>query len=273
MLDGGSAVVALEAMPGSLRPAALVYLLWFSAAAAGGPGPTLDYRLRIDREPALGTTAEAVVGGPLYLEQSLPELPIARLAAEAVVTAGGERWPAGKVLWATRLESQRWFCDPARNQPRLDSGLTVPRAGAAADRHLCVRDADEDGAFDRVSARGYEPPERFAPVAYELAVCEPVGPFQGKAFRRHLVYLGAGAGRLRVAYIESVEEVGAPASYGELDLALEESPDGPPEIGLRGVRIQVLELPGAPEGRIRYRVTRGFGESGAEAGQGSRPVS
>jgi hypothetical protein len=220
------------------------------AAPALPQGEPISLR-RSGASPAIGASAHAVQGEPIYTELEILVQRAARLLEDAVV---GPRVTLAKgtvLLGFAERDVQRfcrldpdhrtlgireptWVCLIPGENGRFVARYLVPDGKPAGRR----RNLDKAVRFE-----GTEVPMPAA-AATELSA-------EG-LFRKEIVFQGAAGGVLRLLYREHYGD-GRPALSQELTYDL--VPDGPLTVAVKAARIEVLQA--GNEG-IQYRVIQGF---------------
>lgn len=210
----------------------------FASAADG-----LMFTNRTEATPPIGEQADAGVGRAVYTETEYPVQVFARLLEDVTVTAKGHVLERGTLLQGEIFRGRPLYC-----------AMELYQAGPWRVRVLCLMDPDLDSRFEGLHLVDYQPPRKYPlDVPYET-VQVPASSAGGRSVKREIVYLGSGAGVLRLGYREYVNNLAREAFAQEASYDLEE---GVTEVAFNGARIEVLE---ANNTAIRYRVIEGFAD-------------
>ena len=189
--------------------------------------------------PSINTPSVARVGEALYQESDyeltvgfIPESWQLESSIDDNAGVSGFEFPAGTELDKSKGTS---FC--VRNEP-----------------HKCFHDDDEDGDFDRITARPgiikYKQ-TLMAPLPYRYVESRSETRMSGGSFKKELVYLGVSERTLRVLYREYADNLARAAFTQELTYPVM---PGKSAIAFKTLQIEITKI--LPT-EVHYTVTAG----------------
>lgn len=211
--------------------------------ASIGLTPAVALAQPVHLETPAGSEQLASVGDPVWASRDFQSTGGVEISAPVYAKWSDDRvvrLPAGSELVTIR-ENDRKACAQRTTKQFYYFKFTGWNA--------CLIDENDDGAFDKVTAKKLGSDKRLdPPVPY---IIKPV-PLQGKgawAERRQLTYLGVDGSTLRLAYREFTNNYTAPDFTDEFTLPLPAS--YPATFVIKGRRLTVLEI---DQTAMRYRV-------------------
>ena len=194
--------------------------------------------------PDLGAASHVGVGESVYGEVREKKRVAARTQSAIVVTKQGGNIQKGADLLGEYMDGEK----EGHNEAYCAPVFTVP--GIA---FLCLMDKNGDNRFDTLLQRGYKPPKGIVvDVPFERVLLTQSDSL-AEAFRRELVYEGAGGGVLKLLYREFSSDMARPAFSQEASYDLAHT--GPTEVTFKGAR---LIISAAGNTGIDYKVLSGF---------------
>lgn len=228
----------------ALLATALLFLT--AACSIGGIGSPHQPSYGEEARPAIGTRSTAAVGDPVYVETKRNAMPGAKTKAPIRWKGGMANMltanlPPGTVLVRYEADEGSAYCSL---EPLIMDALVGPW------RQVCLKDPDNNDAFDGLTWLGGIPTsELVPPVPYEVG---PVVVNDGKGSHLVLAYSGMEGDTMRLAYREYTGDLSKPAFQQDLTYRYE----GPgTKIRFRNVEITVHEV--SNDG-LTYTVNRGF---------------
>jgi hypothetical protein len=224
-----------------MRGRAIGVVLLLALAGCETPGPEPTDR-RFGQTPAYDVRTATVRGAPVFRQSVFDSTAGAATAAplSASVALQSVRIPAGTDLTGMRTSDATWFCT---------AGPAVFALAGAPTGPACLRDDDQDGAFDTVMSPS-DPLVRGAigPVPYRRT--DRAG---GVRYAQEILFDGVEDGRIRLRYRETAADGAGPGVEEAFEAPLAAAGDTP--VAFRRFRMTVHDA--TPE-RLEATVRAGF---------------